>query len=102
MVASADIEIKKLREASEKVKYRMENLTPEQKKIMCNLFIERIDINRTREGARWHTHAQVYFRFNLPRLYAEAERVRTQKSLSDNNKSEGKRRSDLSGGLGGT
>ncbi len=67
-VSSVDIEAKKLREVSEQVKFRLENLDQKQKKLLCSLFVDRVEMNRRKEGNRWKIDAEVYFRFNPERF----------------------------------
>jgi site-specific DNA recombinase len=85
LLASTDIEIKKLKEASERVKYRLNDLNYEQKRILCQLFVERIEISRFRVEKRWRTHADIFFRFNLGKLADKALEVRTQKEQAKAN-----------------
>ena len=68
LMSSVDIEVSKLKEASEIVKYRLEKLNRKEKKVICNLFVDRVEMNRVPvQGPgkkRWRSFAEVYFRFN--------------------------------------
>ena len=76
-MSSIDIEVQKLKDASEKVKYRLENLSPKQKKILCNLFIDRIEMRRTKEGKKWKVSAEIFFRFNPQKFFGGEGEDRT-------------------------
>lgn len=76
ILSTSEIEIKKLRDASEKVKYNLANLDRKGKQVLCDLFVERIGIHKkqsgTTEGGRklWDITADIYFRFNPYKLSA--------------------------------
>ncbi len=63
-MSSIDIEVQKLKDASKQIKYRLEKLDHKQKKILVNLFIDRIEMFREKIGKRWKITAEIYFRFN--------------------------------------
>lgn len=79
VMSSAEIEVQKLRGASEQVKYRLDNLDPKQKKILCNLFIDRIEMRRKKVHSRWMVTADVFFRFNPQKFSEDIEGGRTMK-----------------------
>lgn len=81
LLSSIDVEVEKLKEASAQVKYRLEHLTDKQKKMLCNLFVERVEMYRKRDGKRWKVSAEVYFRFNPKKFSEEALGGRTQRAL---------------------
>jgi hypothetical protein len=71
LIGSIDVEVKKLKEASEQIKYRLENLNQKQKKLLVQLFVDRIEIRRSpleltaeKKVKRWDVKAEIYFRFN--------------------------------------
>lgn len=74
LLSSIDVEVKKLREASKQVKYRLEHLDRRQKKILVRLFVDRVELYRERikgekrRGKKWNVSADVYFKFNPTRL----------------------------------
>jgi site-specific DNA recombinase len=100
-LGSIDLEIQKLKEASEQVKYRIDNLDRRGKKLLCNLFIDRVEMRRTKENGKWHVRADVHFRFNPDKLAAQLRRV----ELKDADLKPQKRSSDVDlkkdGGPGG-
>lgn len=64
MVSAIDIEVKKLKQASAQIKYRLEHLSQKHKKVIVRLFVNKVEMYRTKENDRWQTSADVYFRFN--------------------------------------
>lgn len=82
VISSIDIEVQKLREASKQVRYKLEKLDTRQKKILCNLFVDRVEMRRTPTVSygkknRWDVDAEVFFRFN-PKVIQQSDRaVRT-------------------------
>ncbi|QQS58915.1 recombinase family protein [Candidatus Peregrinibacteria bacterium] len=99
-LSSLDIEVKKLKSASEEVKYRLENLTPKQKKILCHLFVDRIEMNRTREESKWKVSAEIFFRFNPQKFVNGQEGDRIGKGLEQNKKKTSSEEKVLNGGRG--
>jgi len=78
LITSQSIEVQKLREAAKQVQYRLDNLDPKQKKIICDLFIDRVEMRRVENPHpknkmdRWASKTvQVFFRFN-PEKFSEA------------------------------
>ncbi len=82
LMASVDTEVKKLKDASEKVKYRLDHLTTSQKKVLCKLFVDRVEMYRdkTKEG-KWEVRADVHFRFNPDKLIPAAVGGSTETNL---------------------
>ncbi len=85
-MSSIDVEVSKLREASEQVQYRIDKLDRKQKKILCNLFIERIEMKRrekptTKKRKEWDIDADIIFRFNPKKLIQEAKVDSTSSAL---------------------
>lgn len=90
-----DAEIAGLRKAAEAVNYNLDNLTRKQKKILLDLFIDRVEMNRNEipsEGKRskWAISARVIFRFvpekfnipnNVGRTQKELEKANTPKKI---------------------
>lgn len=80
ILGSVNIEVQKLREASAQVNYNLDNLTQKHRKILVDLFIDRVEMNRTRsEGKRWNITAEIYFRFNPNKFPSTATKGRTSK-----------------------
>lgn len=85
-MSSVDIEVQKLKSASEQVKYRLENLTRKQKKVLCSLFVDRVEMRRKKEGKNWDIAADIYFRFNPNKFMNTEIEGRTSKTSTDNKK----------------
>lgn len=97
-MSSIDLEAQKLKKASEQVKYRLENLTRKQKKILCDLFVDRVEMFRKKEGKNWNISAEIYFRFN-PRKFSEPKTGgRTSQAQEDNKKEPSKAQKREDGG----
>ena len=78
-------EIKQLNEASAQVKYRLDRLTRPQRKILCQLFVDRIEMTRTKPKGhyRWDVNAEIHFRFNPNKFPTEITEGRTDKSREE-------------------
>ena len=96
LLGAVNVEVQKLKEASKQVKYRLENLSRHQKKILVDLFVDRIEMFRKKEGKKWKIFADVHFRFNPEKLMGANKKVSTAKSLPDklNRNSIGKKQSN--------
>lgn len=79
ILSSISVEVQKLKSASEQVKYRLDKLPHKQKKILCDLFVEKIEMRREKVGKKWKIQADVFFRFNPDKFSEPAEVGRTQK-----------------------
>ena len=79
-MSSIDIEVQKLKDASKQIKYRLEQLNQKQKKILINLFIDRIEMFREKIGKRWKITAEIYFRFNPNKFPNNITVGRTEKA----------------------
>lgn len=98
VMSSATVEVKKLRDAAAQVRYRLDKLDPRQKKILCNLFIDRIEMRRRKVHGRWKVNADVFFRFN-PQKFSEAiEEGRTDKALASAARGQLKKKNAVDGG----
>lgn len=86
-VASMDIEVKKLKDASKQLKYRLESLDAKQKKVLANLFVDRIEMYRRKEGKRWKITAEIFFKFNPTKFPTRLIKGRTEESLKKAKKS---------------
>lgn len=80
-VSSDNIEIEKLKAASEQVKYRLDNLDRKQKKILCQLFVDRVELRRRKVHNRWKVTGDVFFRFNPEKFERDIQVGRTVKKL---------------------
>lgn len=80
-IGSLDIEIKKLKDASKQVKHRIDKLDRRGKKILCNLFIDKIEMRRTpvvdQGKNKWKVEPTLYLRFNVEKLVEAAQTDRT-------------------------
>jgi hypothetical protein len=96
-----DIEVQKLKDASEQVRYRLEKLDRKQKRVLCNLFVDRVEMRREKlENEKWHVTANIYFRFN-PVKFGQAEKKdSTKKPLREANTRALKSKNELNGGPG--
>ena len=72
-------EIKKLKHAAEQIEYRLEHLSHASKKILCQLFVDRIEMTRTKKtgSPKWNISAEIYFRFNPEKMSRNYSEVRT-------------------------
>lgn len=81
LMSTADVEVKKLRDAAEQVRYHLDNLDRKQKKILCGLFVERVEMGRRKVHGRWKVRSNVFFRFNPSKFSEQIERDRTVRKL---------------------
>ncbi len=84
-IGSIDIEVKKLKEASKQIKYRLDKLSQDHKRILVDLFIDRIEMYRTKEGKRWKVEAEIFFRFNPEKFPTRLYEGRSTKALEKAN-----------------
>ncbi len=102
-----DQEIEGLREAAEKVRYNIDHLDRKQQRALINLFVDRIDLNRTEipstgKRKRWNITMDVYFRF-VPEKFTDTEAEgRTQDGLQDAATGKKSQKSEGIGGVRGT
>ncbi|MBU1992802.1 MAG: hypothetical protein ABH856_00805 [Patescibacteria group bacterium] len=64
--------MQKLKETSKQIKYKLENLDRKQKRILVDLFVDKIEMTRKKEGKRWRIWADITFRFN-PALFHKTD-----------------------------
>ncbi|MEL6687837.1 MAG: recombinase family protein [Pseudomonadota bacterium] len=77
-------EAESLKSASSELNKRLQTLTREHKKMLCGLFVDRVDITRTEyPGKKRIVEADVYFRFNLSRLIEDAGAVCTPSAQTE-------------------
>lgn len=96
------IETKKLKQASEKLKYRLENLNPKQKQILCRLFVDRVDVtydlDLSKERNKYsNVELDVKFRFNPDLIMRDGRGVCTFDGLQVDKKPSNKSKNDISG-----
>lgn len=102
-----EAEIAGLRKAAEVVNYNLDDLDRKQKKILIDLFVDRVEMNRIEkpsEGKRpkWDIQAKVIFRF-VPDKFTSAEKVgRTKKGLTKAEVVKIFGKNERDGGSGGT
>lgn len=75
VLSVTDTEVQSLKEASEVVRHRLDKLDTRQKKILCGLFVDRVEMYRERATSddgrqKWKVTANVVFRFNPSKLKA--------------------------------
>ncbi len=105
LVAFQEQEIKSLRQAANDVNYKLDNLPRKQRKMLIDIFVERVDMKRkelpsTTKRKKWDTTAIVTFRFN-PKQFTEAKHMgSTVNAISDNRKGASDLKIDVSGGKG--
>ena len=97
-MSSHEVEIEKLKAASEQVKYRLDSLDRKQKKILCQLFVERVEMRRRKVHNRWSVTGDVFFRFNPQKFERDIEVGRTVKKLVQDVKSRSRPKMDVDGG----
>ncbi len=103
-IASRDLEVEKLKDAAEKVKYNLDNLTIKQKRALCNLVIEGVYLDRKAnpnwKGKRnkWDISTKVVLRFNPNKFPMVDEGGRTQKADKQNKKAPLEAKNVKSGG----
>lgn len=98
MMSAMDIELQKLKDASEQVQYRLDNLSREQKRILCDLFVDRVEMYRSKDGERWKLSAEIFFRFNPEKLMKRETEVCTSDPQQENKKELSKALNRKSGG----
>lgn len=79
IMASATTEIESLRQASREIHYRLNSLTRPQKKLICQLFVDRVEMRRERRNGRqrWAVQAEIFFRFNPSKFRQNQQGGRT-------------------------
>ena len=80
-------EIAGLRKAAEVVNYNLDNLDRKQKKILIDLFVDRVEMNRTElpsdgKRSKWDIQAKVIFRFVPEKFTTTEKKGRTEKGLT--------------------
>jgi site-specific DNA recombinase len=100
-----EIEIESLRKASKQVKYNLNNLSRKQKKMILDICIARVEVNRKELPSKgiqkkWLREVEVHFRFNPDLLSHGLEQGRTRKSHDKAGKSDFNGIDGVSGGRG--
>lgn len=98
VVSSHAVEIEKLKAASEQVKYRLDNLDRKQKKVLCQLFVDRVEMRRRKVHNEWNVTGDVFFRFNPEKFERDVLVGRTVKKLMEDVKTRSKPKIDVDGG----
>lgn len=108
IITSQSIEVQKLREAAEQVKYRLDNLNPKQKKIICDLFVDRVEMNRVKNPNaknkmdKWaNKTVQVFFRFNPDKFTEASTQLEPSNTLSKRKSDTLSTKNTFLGGPGG-
>ena len=76
----------------------MDNLDRHQKKVLCQLFVDRVEMRRRKVHNRWNVTGEVFFRFNAQKFEREIEMGRTVKKLVQDVKSRTRPKIDVDGG----
>jgi len=83
LISAKEIEVAKLKEASEQVKHRLKDYDRRQKKVICQIFVDRVEMRRRKVHNRWKVSGDVFFRFNPKKFEREIELGRTVKKLTE-------------------
>lgn len=91
LMASVAIEVQELEKASDQFKHNLANLGRREQKMLCNLFVERINLSKTerpteKKRKEWDISVDIMFRFNLSKLQQEYIEGRTSKAQDVNEK----------------
>lgn len=100
--SSVDIQLKQLKSVSEQLKYHINKYDRKNRKLVCQLLVQRVEMYREREGKGWHTHAKVHLEFNLLKLSLSALGGRTLTDLPKATNSKKNLDSRLDGAEGGS
>jgi len=96
----ADLEVKKVREASEAMKNQVDYVTRLNKKAICNICIDRIEMYRKKENEKWQVDARICLRFNPKQLSEASIKVRTGQDLTQAERDEINKNNEVGGGDG--
>lgn len=80
-MGEVDVEVSKLKEASKQIKYRIDNLNNDQKKVLVRLFVDKIELDRVKIEKGWKINAEVSFKFNPSKFPTRLIKDRTEKGL---------------------
>jgi len=95
-------EIDNLKQLSSDISTRINNLDQEQKKLLCDLFVEKVEICKTEKiGKKRNIRAEIFFRFNLSQLKSASEWGCTAQSLSETGNNDYQKGNNSLGGEGG-
>jgi site-specific DNA recombinase len=82
-IGQADLEIQKLKEASEEMKGHIDNYNRAQQKAVCQICVARVEMYRERLNGKWQVSSKIVLRFNPEQLTESSIKVRTGKSLTE-------------------
>lgn len=77
-LGEVEMEVAKLNEASKQIKYKIDNLKHEQKKVLVRLFVDSIELSRKKAEKGWKISAEVSFKFNPNKFLNDVTRGRTE------------------------
>ena len=80
-IGTVELEVSKLKEASRQIKYKIDNLSHAQKKVLVKLFVDKIELNRERHGKAWKIKAEISFKFNPSKFPTRLVEGRTEERL---------------------
>ena len=90
-----------MKDASKQVKYRLDHLDRKGKKIICNLFIERIEMYRkpvvVNGKEQWKVWPEIFFRFNPDKFPKAAQVGRSTTSQKKAKKQSSESKNDVDG-----
>ncbi len=100
--SSVDIQLRELKSVSEQLKYHIDKYDRKDRKLVCQLLVQRVEMYRERQSKGWHTHAKVHLEFNLLKLSLSALGGGTLKALPKDSNLKKDRGSRLDGAEGGS
>ncbi len=106
IVSCKDIEIGSLHKAAKQVKYNIDNFSRKQKKMIIDICIDRIEVDRKELPSngvqkKWHRTLTVHFRFDPDRISRDMGNGRTRKPLHKATKQDSSSKNVSSGAQGG-
>ena len=100
--SAIDVQLKQLKSVSEQMKYHIDKYDRKNRKLICQLLVQKVEMYRERQGGGWHTHAKVYLEFNLQKLSLSAFGGGTLKGLPKAHYGKKDRGTGLDGAEGGS
>ncbi len=97
MLGAATMEVQKLRSAAEQVDFNLDRLDRRGKKILCDLFINRIEMRHVTEDGERKVRAKIVFQFNPAQLQELPIEGRTNSRLRGAKRGGLKKKSDEDG-----
>lgn len=98
MLGAASVEVAKLRNAAEQVDFNLDKLDRRGQKILCDLFIDRIEMRHITENGERKVRANIVFQFNPDKLQEAPIEGRKNSRLTKAKKTVSNKKSDIDGG----